>query len=668
MGVNPPGRRPIVSTDIRNASEGTQSVRVEASEREARELAEAARDIAYTRPSFAKELYLGKFDLPLIHPHPRGEGEAVAEGDAFIEQLEAYCRTMDGRLIERDAKIPDDYVKGLADLGVFGIKIPKKYGGLGLSMLHYGRALMLVGSIHPSIGALVSAHNSIGVPEPVKMFGTDAQKQEYLPRCAAGAITAFLLTEPDVGSDPARMGSTARLSDDGTEYILDGVKLWTTNGVIAELVVVMATVPKHEGGGANKGGGGISAFVVDMAAPGITVENRNNFMGLKGIENGVTRFHDVRVPVENRLGKEGEGLKIALTTLNVGRLSIPAICAGAGKWSLKIAREWSAERVQWGRPVGKHEAVGTKIAFLAATAFALEAVFELSAEMADAGAKDIRIEAALAKLWSSEMAYTIADELIQIRGGRGFETADSLAARGERAVGAEQLLRDMRINRIFEGSTEIMHLLIAREAVDAHLKAAGDLANVDADTKAKAKAAVGATGFYAKWLPKLVAGKGQVPGSYDEFGALAKHLRFVERKSRKLARQTFYAMGRWQAKMEYKQAFLGRIVDIGAELFAMAACCSRAEMMRAQDPERGAAAYELAAAFCEQSRIRVAELFDRLWTNTDDVDRALTDKVLAGDYVWLEDGVIDQSEGTGPWIAVWEPGASKADDVHRSYR
>ena len=652
------------STDAGDVeSTGTEPVRVEASEREARELAEAARDIAYTRPSFAKELYLGRFDLPLIHPHPRNEGEAVAEGEAFLTTLEAYCRTMDGRLIEREAKIPDEYVKGLAGLGAFGMKIPKKYGGLGLSMLHYGRALMLVGSVHPSIGALLSAHNSIGVPEPVKMFGTDAQKQEFLPRCSAGAVTAFLLTEPDVGSDPARMGSTARLSDDGTEYVLDGVKLWTTNGVIAELVVVMATVPKHD-----EGKGGISAFVVDMATPGITVENRNNFMGLKGIENGVTRFHQVRVPVENRLGREGEGLKIALTTLNVGRLSIPAMCAGAGKWSLKIAREWSAERVQWGRPVGQHEAVGTKIAFIAATTFALEAVFELSAELADAGSKDIRIEAALAKLWSSEMAYTIADELIQVRGGRGFETADSLAARGERAVGAEQLLRDMRINRIFEGSTEIMHLLIAREAVDTHLKAAGDLANVDADAKAKAKAAVDASGFYAKWLPKLVAGKGDVPRSFEEFGSLAKQLRYVERRSRKLARQTFYAMGRWQAKMEYKQAFLGRIVDIGAELFAMAACCSRAEMISAEDPARGRDAYELADAFCKQARVRVDELFERLWTNTDDVDRKLTAKVLEGGYTWLEDGVIDQSEGTGPWIAAWEPGESKAEDVHRSYR
>jgi hypothetical protein len=633
------------------------------SEREAREVAEAARDIAYTRPSFAKELYLGRFELPLIHPHPRGDAESVAEGDAFVSELESYCRTLDGRLIEREARVPDEYVKGFAELGVFGIKIPKEYGGLGLSMLHYGRALMLVGSVHPSLGALVSAHNSIGVPEPVKMFGTDAQKQQYLPRCAAGAVTAFLLTEPDVGSDPARMASTARLSEDGSEYILDGVKLWTTNGVIAELVVVMATVPKHE-----NGRGGISAFVVETSAEGVTVENRNAFMGLRGIENGVTRFHQVRVPVENRLGKEGEGLKIALTTLNTGRLSIPAMCAAGAKWSLKIAREWSSARVQWGRPVGNHEAVGKKIAFIAATTFALEAVFELSAELADAGSKDIRIEAALAKLWSSEMAYTIADELIQIRGGRGYETADSLAARGERAVGAEQLVRDLRINRIFEGSTEIMHLLIAREAVDAHLQAAGALADVEADARAKAKAALSASGFYATWLPKLVAGKGMVPRSYDEFGSLAKHLRYVERHSRKLARQTFYAMGRWQAKMEYKQAFLARIVDIGAELFAMAASCTRAEMIRHEDANKGEAAYELAAAFCEQSRLRVDELFDQLWTNTDDSDRALTKRVLDGDYVWLEEGVIDASEGTGPWIAVWEPGESKATNVLRSYR
>ncbi|MCU1519620.1 MAG: acyl-CoA dehydrogenase, partial [Arthrobacter sp.] len=631
-------------------------------------ITEAAREATWDRPSFAKGLYLGHFDLSLIHPWPEAPADDVERGEEFIARLAAYCRTMSGRTIERDAQIPDDYLQGLAELGVFGMKIPRDYGGLGLSLVYYGRALALLGSVHPSLGALLSAHQSIGVPEPVKVFGTPEQKQKYLPRCAAGAITAFLLTEPDVGSDPARMGSTAVPSEDGESYLLDGVKLWTTNGVIAELVVVMALVPAHTDADGTDHKGGISAFVVEMDSPGITVENRNTFMGLRGIENGVTRFHQVRVPATSRLGREGQGLKIALTTLNTGRLSIPALCVASGRWSLKIAREWSNARTQWGRPVGRHEAVGKKIAFIAASAFALDAVFELCAEMADAGQKDVRIEAALAKLWCTEISCRIADELVQIRGGRGFETADSLEARGERAVPAEQQVRDLRINRIFEGSSEIMRLLIAREAVDAHLAAAGDLASVDATLSDKARAAVVASGFYAKWLPKLVAGAGMDPRSYSDFGRLAKQLRFVERSSRRLARQTFYGMGRWQARLEHKQAFLGRIVDIGAELFAMAACCSRAEMLLRTAPERAASAFELAEAYCEQARVRVDEYFDQLWRNTDDADHSLSRKVLDGEYVWLEAGVLDQSEGTGPWIADASPRASDKENLHRNYR
>jgi hypothetical protein len=440
------------------------------------------------------------------------------------------------------------------------------------------------------------------------------------------------------------------------------VKLWTTNGVVAELLVVMAAVPKGDGHR-----GGISAFVVEADSPGITVERRNSFMGLRGIENGLTRLHKVRVPAENLIGKEGDGLKIALTTLNAGRLSIPAIAAGASKWSLKIAREWAGERVQWGKPVGEHGAVVEKISFIAATSYALESVLELSGQMADEGRNDIRIEAALAKLWSSEMACVIGDELLQIRGGRGYETAESLAARGERAVPVEQVVRDLRINRIFEGSSEIMRLLIAREAVDAHLTAAGDLANPKADVRQKAKAAVGASGFYAKWLPQLVFGEGQRPTAYREFGDLATHLRFVERSARKLARNTFYGMARWQAALEQKQGFLGRIVDIGAELFAMAATCVRAEAQRVDDPTRGEQAYELAEAFCQQATLRVEALFDALWTNTDSTDAALARDVLKGRYTWLEEGIVDQSEGTGPWIAHWEAGASTESDLSRRF-
>src|SRR4051794_37868787 len=656
-----------MSTEVKatDGREPQQPAGAAVTERRAREVAEAAREQEWSRPSFAKELYLGRFDLDLIHPHPRGSDDDERRGEEFLTRLRAYCETLDGAAVERDALIPDDYVKGLAELGCFGMKIPLEYGGLGLSMAYYGRALMLASSVHPAIGTLLSAHQSIGVPEPVKMFGTKEQKAAFLPRCADGAVSAFLLTEFDVGSDPARLGTTATPTDDGETYVLDGVKLWTTNGVIAELLVVMAAVPKRDASPDTRGG--ITAFVVEADSPGITVEHRNAFMGLRGIENGVTRFHQVRVPAANRLGKEGEGLKIALTTLNTGRLSIPAMCAGAGKWCLKIGREWSAERVQWGRRVGEHAAVSQKLSFIAATTFAMEAVLDLSTQMADAGTKDIRIEAALAKLWASEMAWLIADELVQIRGGRGYETADSMAARGERAVPAEQILRDLRINRIFEGSTEIMHLLIAREAVDAHLAAAGELASHDADLRTKGNAAIKASGFYAKWLPQLVAGKGTVPTSYSEFGLLAKHLRYVERSSRKLARQTFYGMGRWQAKLEYKQVFLARVVDIGAELFAMAATCSRAQMMATKTPEQAQAAQQLAEVFCTQARMRVDALFSQLWDNADELDTRLARELLTGKLSWLETGVIDGSEGTGPWIAEWDAGPSKADDMSRRY-
>ncbi|MYX43751.1 MULTISPECIES: acyl-CoA dehydrogenase family protein [unclassified Streptomyces] len=634
-------------------------------EREAREVAEAAREQDWRKPSFAKELFLGRFRLDLIHPHPLPADEDVQRGEEFLAKLRDFCETkVDAARIERDARIPDDVITGLKEIGALGMKIDTKYGGLGLTQVYYNKALALAGSASPAIGALLSAHQSIGVPQPLKMFGTQEQKDTFLPRCARTDISAFLLTEPDVGSDPARLATSA--VPDGDDYVLDGVKLWTTNGVVADLLVVMARVPKSEGHR-----GGITAFVVEAGSEGVTVENRNAFMGLRGIENGVTRFHQVRVPAAHRIGEEGQGLKIALTTLNTGRLSLPAMCAGAGKWCLKIAREWSAAREQWGKPVALHEAVGSKISFIAATTFALEAVLELSSQMADENRNDIRIEAALAKLYGSEMAWKMADELVQIRGGRGFETAASLAARGERAVPAEQMLRDLRINRIFEGSTEIMHLLIAREAVDAHLSVAGDLIDPDKSLQDKAKAGANAGLFYAKWLPKLVAGPGQLPGAYADFHPaghvdLSGHLRYVERTARKLARSTFYAMSRWQGRMETKQGFLGRIVDIGAELFAMSAACVRAELLRSRG-EHGREAYQLADAFCRQSRIRVGELFDRLWTNTDDLDRTVVKGVLGGVYEWLEQGVIDPSDD-GPWIAETPPGPSRRKNVHRPIR
>ena len=615
-------------------------------EREARQVAEAARETEWKLPSFGKELFMGNFRLELIHPQPKLDPDAVEKGERFLASLrELLVERVDPLQIERDAKIGDEVLDGLKELGALGMKVPERYGGLGLSQVYYNRALMLAGTYHSSLSTLLSAHQSIGVAEPLVQFGSEEQKREWLPRVCSTEISAFLLTEPDVGSDPARLASTATPTEDGKGYRLNGLKLWATNGAIADIVVVMAKVPKSDGHR-----GGISTFVVPYDSDGITVEHRNAFMGLRGIENSVTRLEDVFVPKENLIGREGDGLKIALSTLNTGRLALPAICVGAAKWATKVSREFASERVQWGAPVGQHDAVAQKIAFIAGGAFGLEAMLDVAGRLADDKKNDIRIEAALAKLYASELGWKIVDELLQIRGGRGYETADSLAARGEKPVPVEQALRDMRINRIFEGSTEIMHLLIAREAVDQHLQVAGDILEPEVELKDKAKAAVQAGAFYAKWLPQLTVGRGQRPGAYEEFGALAGHVRFAERNARKLARSTFYGISRWQAKLERKQSFLGRLVDIGAELFAIASAAVYARTLAGEHPERADEAYELADLFCHQARRRVDRLFGELWANDDDANYAAAQKVLDGDYAWLEEGIIDPS-GDGPMIA-----------------
>ena len=624
------------------------------SEEESREVAEAARETEWTNPSFVRELFLGRFRLDLIHPYPEQTPEDERKTEAFLAKLEPFLRdNVDPDRIDREGRIPAEVIDGLRALGAFGMKIPEEYGGLGLSQVGYGRAIQMVTSHDGNLVALLSAHQSIGVPQPLKLFGTPEQKKRYLPRLAKGAVSAFALTEAGVGSDPAAMTTTATPTEDGQGFRLNGEKLWITNGTLAELFVVMArTPPKIKNG---KEIPQITAFIVEASSPGVEVTTRCHFLGLKAIENGVIRFTDVLVPRENIIWGEGKGLKLALITLNTGRLTLPMSVAAGGKVSTEVSRKWAAERVQWGAAVGKHEAVAQMLGNMAANTFAVESMAELSSALADQAQNDIRLEAAIAKLWTTEIGWKIVDDCLQIRGGRGYETADSLRERGEFPIPVERALRDFRINRIFEGSSEIMRLFIAREAVDTHLQVAGQLIDPRSTPREKAAALLKASGFYAGWLPRQFVGWGRWP-RYGEFGELAKHMRYIDRTSRKLARSMFYAMGRYQAKMERKQALLFRFVDVGAELYAMAATCVRAQSMRKE--ASGEKAVFMADVFCRAARMRIETIFSQMFRNADNAIYKLAQEVLRGEHAWLEEGALRMvPEGTR--LAPPAPGAER---------
>ena len=610
---------------------------------ESREVAEGARQDRWEKRSFMKELFSGRLSLDLVHPHPVQDPEEAARAAPFLESIRRFAEEhVDGDAIDRDAWVPDSVLQGLAELGAYGIKIPREYGGLGLSQTSYNRALALVASRCASTAAFLSAHQSIGVPTPLVLFGTEEQKRKYLPRAAGGELSAFALTESNVGSDPANMSTFAELSPDGTHYIPQRREAVDHERPPLRPACGHGAHRAREG---VKGKRPISAFIVETAWPGVEVGQICRFMGLNGISNGVLRFHDVKVPRENLLWGEGLGLKLALITLNTGRLALPAFCAAAGKGLLRACRKWAGERVQWGAPIGKHDAVAQMLGRMAAETYAMEAAVELAAAMSGLGTLDIRLEAATAKLWHSEKTWDMVSDAVQIRGGRGYETADSLRQRGEDPFPVERALRDARINLIFEGSSEIMRLFIAREAVDEHLTVAGAAIDPRLPLSTRAAAFLKAGLHYAFWYPRRWLGWGRWP-RYGSFGPLATHVRFASRASRKLARTLFHAMVRFGPKLEQRQAVLGRLVDIGGDLFVMTASCVRAMKLVHEEPG-DRTPYELADAACKLARRRIRANFRAVFRNDDTDMYKVARGAMADRYAWLEKGIADEPAATG---------------------
>jgi alkylation response protein AidB-like acyl-CoA dehydrogenase len=410
-----------------------------------------AEEIIFEGPEklgFAKILFFGQFQAPLLFPYPEltpEERNTVAQAVGEVRQFAE--EKIDAAAIDRNAEIPLDVVAGLGRLGVLGMTAPTEYGGRGFSQLGHAKVTEVIGGHCSSTAVFANAHQSIGI-RALLLFGTDEQKRRWLPPLASGEqLAAFALTEPDAGSDAANVQTTATPSPDGKSYILNGEKRYITNGGIASVLTVMARTPV-KGSTETK----VTAFLVTPDMPGFkVVEARMAKCGIRGTATARLAFHNMRVPAENVLGQVGKGLRIALTVLDFGRTTFGACCLGTAKTCLRAAVGYAKSRVQFKQPLAEFELVKKKIAYMAAHAYAMEATVTECAGFIDRGAEDYMLETAMLKVWSSEALWQIVNDTIQIFGGKGYFSD----------VPYERMMRDARINLIGEGANDVLRAFIA---------------------------------------------------------------------------------------------------------------------------------------------------------------------------------------------------------------
>ncbi len=597
---------------------------------------EEATDESPVKTGFLRDLFAGVFRWDLVSPFPEQDSEDKRIGDDLLRQvrkiLEEY---VDPNEVDRTGEAPEESLLALAEVGCFGMRIPKAYGGMGLSETNYGRVISLIASYCTSTAACLSAHQSVGAVEPLLRFGSEEQKQTYLPRMAKGALSAFALTEAEAGSDPSEIRTTATLDEPGEYYIINGEKLWCTNGPNAELVVVLALTPRSVRGHEKQL---LTAFLVETETPGFEVTHQSVFSGVRGISDGVLRFRDMSVPAANVLGRPGQGLKLALTSLNSGRMAVPMATTAAAKLSTCFARDWARSRVQWGAPIGKHQGIASKLASMAAETYAMESMTMVMTALADAGDVDIRMETAAAKCFASEAVWRIVDDLVQIRGGRGLETAESLARRGDDPVPAERLLRDVRLARIIEGTNEILRLFMAREAISVHLRQVGPLL---AGKRLHSFWTV--LMFYLRWYPRQLISP-PLPKDIQHLGPRNRgHVVYLARTCKQLARAILHALIRHRHALEHEQLALYGLVDAAVDLFAMTCVLSRTEQLLKKGEVDTAEAEHLADFFCTRARRRITDNLKRIRHNDGAEVSRIADALMNGQFDWLAEGVFSEA-------------------------
>jgi alkylation response protein AidB-like acyl-CoA dehydrogenase len=603
-------------------------------------VAEASRDrIPYS--GFLSGLFEGIVRRDLFQSQSIQPASEAAQD--FLDHLRLLLiEKVDPEIIDREGELGDDVLTALKDIGAFGLKIPTIYGGLGLSQSDYHRVATLLGSHDAATTVLISAHNSIGVAEPVKLIGNREQRQRLLSRLAQGDISGFALTEKGAGCDIWDLKTYAiPVHEHGTlvGYRVTGEKLYTTNAprrndeFLASLLVVIAqVVDKPEEVSRPKSERRFGAFVVDTKTAGCHC-TRLHYVGVRGIYNGAVRFDDVFVPVADRLGGEGEGLRRALESLTVGRLTLPAACLGSLKQCLWLARSRARQRIQYDRPIGEHTDVGAKIVRMASRVLALEALVTITGVWADRKV-DVRLESAAAKVLATEWLLDSVLDLFRIYGGRGFETSESLRLHGDLPAPIERLVRDALINVIWEGTNGILTLWIGREGLSEYVSHGN--AFLELQIREMMQAIPFFAGIASRSLNPLPPWSGAVSAGPESMWE-----RFVTKQSRKLAQKSLWIAARHRRGLIRKQLLTTGLVKAGMHLFAVEALLWYASQPAVRNRQL---ADELVQHFCSQVReafhpAPLLSLQQPSWEDDSQVFHLAQD-ILAGKGEWLEDGIL----------------------------
>ena len=399
---------------------------------------------------FIKNIFWGNFKTELAFPYPTRPHEEVKRCDALLENLDNYLKTEHPTIeIDQKEEIPESVIRKLFELQVMGMIIPQEYGGGGFSITSYNRVLERIGMTCGSTAVMVSAHQSIGCGA-ITLFGTEKQKAYWLPRIAKNTLSAFCLSEPNVGCDAGGQNTRCELSPCGTHYILNGEKKWSTSGALSGMLTVMCKQKMFDSK-TGKQKDKVTALIVTPEMEGIEIFSRNRSKcGIRGTWQARIRFTNVKVPAENLLHKEGKGLNVALTCLNYGRCTLSAGMVGAGRSACDQAIAWSKYRYQFGRPIGEFDLVKGHIADMSALCYAMEAMLYLTTGIVDRKDEDIMLETAICKVFCSHYGFEVTDRALQIMGGEGYVTENEI----------ERLWRDSRINKIVEGANEVMHSFV----------------------------------------------------------------------------------------------------------------------------------------------------------------------------------------------------------------